>query len=40
MTIPKFRAWSEEGKKNIDCNRLKSDYWYLDNLVEEYYETK
>ena len=33
-----FSDWLS--KKNIDCNRLKSDYWYLDNLVEEYYETK
>ena len=31
-----FSDWFS--KKDINCERLKYDYWYLENLVELYYE--
>lgn len=31
-----FSDWFS--KKDINCERLETDYWYLENLVELYYD--
>lgn len=33
-----FSDWLS--KQDVDCERLKNSYWYLENIVELYYEEK
>lgn len=33
-----FSDWIS--KQDVDCERLKNSYWYLENIVDLYYEEK